>query len=87
MRKIDPSGTITTVAGTGAACSGAPCGDGGPPPAPSSRAANAVAVDTHGALLIADGTAGVRRMLGGGTITTLAPGTATGDVVSVAAER
>ena len=73
MRKIDPSGTITTVAGTGAACSTAPCGDGGPATSAQLAAANGIAVDTHGALLVADGTAGVRRVSAGGTITTLAP--------------
>ncbi len=60
------------------------CGDGAAATSAQLTAANAVAVDTHGALLIADGTAGVRRVSGGGIITTLAPGTATGDVVSVA---
>ncbi len=83
VRRIDPSGTITTVAGTGAACSTAPCGDGGPATGAQLAAANGIAVDTHGALLIADGAAGVRRVSSGGTITTLAPFSAAGDVVSV----
>jgi uncharacterized protein YjbI with pentapeptide repeats len=83
VRRIDPSGVITTVAGTGATCSGGGCGDGGAATSAQLAAANGVAIDTHGALLIADGTAGVRRVSGSGIITTLAPGTATDDVVSV----
>ena len=84
MRSIDPSGTITTVAGTGDQCSAAGCGDGGPARSAQLAAANAVAVDPLGVLLIADGTAGVRRVAVDGTISTVAPGTKTGDVVSVA---
>jgi len=83
VRRIDPTGTIRTVAGTGIPCAAPPCGDGGQATAASLTAANGVAVDTHGVLLIADGAAGVRRVGVDGTLTTLAPGTATGTVVSV----
>ncbi|MGY6217835.1 pentapeptide repeat-containing protein [Methylolobus aquaticus] len=83
VRRIDPTGTIRTVAGTGIPCPAPPCGDGGQATTASLTAANGVAVDTHGVLLIADGAAGVRRVGIDGTLTTLAPGTATGTVVSV----
>jgi hypothetical protein len=76
-------GGIATVAGTGVPCSAPPCGEGGAATQADLAAANGVAVDTHGVLLIADGMAGVRRVGTDGTITTLAPGSATGNVVSV----
>ena len=104
VRVIDPAGIINTVAGTGEQCSATPCqGDGVPATFARLAAASGVSVDTHGALLIADGTAGVRRVASDcgpnaenklctthcptfprcAMITTLAPGTATGNVVSV----
>jgi serine/threonine-protein kinase len=86
VRRIDPAGTITTVAGTGAVCSGAPCGDGGPATRAALAAAHAVVVDPQGVVLVADGSAGVRRVDVDGTITTLAPSTtATGQFVAVIA--
>jgi len=89
IRRIDPPGTkpapnITTVAGTGDPC-GTSCGDGGPATAAKLGAASGVWVDPLGVLLIADGLAGVRRVAVDGTITTLAPGSQTGDVRAVAA--
>ena len=104
VRVIDPSGIINTVVGTGEQCSATPCqGDGLPATFARLAAASGVSVDTHGAFLIADGTAGVRRVASDcgpnaenklctthcptfprcAMITTLAPGTATGNVVSV----
>jgi serine/threonine-protein kinase len=83
VRRIDPAGTISTVAGSGNTCTPPSCGDGGLATAASLMAANGVAIDTHGVLLIADGAAGVRRVGVDGTISTLAPGGATGTVVSV----
>ena len=83
VRVIDPDGIITTLAGTGLECPTIGCGDGGPAASAPLKAANGVAVDTRGVLLIADGFAGVRRVATDGTLTTLAPGTSTGTVVSV----
>ena len=83
VRVIDPSGIINTVVGTGEQCSATPCGDEGPATKGTLAAANGVSVDTHDVLLIADGTAGVRRVALDGTISTLARSMATGSVVSV----
>jgi uncharacterized protein YjbI with pentapeptide repeats len=83
LRVVAPSGVITTVAGSGAACP-TTCGDGGPATAAALTAANGVAVDTHGNLYIADGSAGLRRVSPLGVISTVAAGTATGTLVSVA---
>jgi uncharacterized protein YjbI with pentapeptide repeats len=83
VRAINPSGIITTVAGTGLQCPAIPCSEGVPATSAALYAANGVWVDPHGVLLIADGVAGVRRVATDGTITTL-PGTAvTYNVVSV----
>lgn len=78
-----PSTTISTVAGTGAACTASPCGDGGRAVEAQLTSPNDVAVDVSGLLYIADGPGGVRRVFRNGTIDTLAPGSATGDVVSM----
>ncbi len=73
VRKVDPSGVITTVAGTGVRCEGGLCGDGGPATAAQLAQPFGVTVDPHGVLLIADGFAGVRRVAVDGTISTLTP--------------
>jgi len=90
IRRIDPSGIITTVAGTGVACTAtAPdsCGDNGPAINATLAGANGVWVDTHGVLVIADGLRGVRRVSVDGLITTLAPaGTASNSSVQAVAE-
>lgn len=87
VRRVAPAGTtpstITTVAGTGAACTAAPCGDGGQAVEAQLTSPNDVAVDVSGLLYIADGPGGVRRVFRDGAIDTLAPGSATGDVVSI----
>jgi len=85
VRRINPSGVITTIAGTGARCGDPPCGDFGPATAASLAAANGIWVDTHGVLLIADGAGGVRRVAVDGLIATHAPGSSTGDVQAVTA--
>ena len=70
VRRIDPSGTITTVAGTGEPGYG---GDGGPAAAAELYSPDGVAVDAAGNLYIADtGNHRVRRVDPGGTITTVA---------------
>jgi sugar lactone lactonase YvrE len=51
VRRVDPSGTITTVAGSGAAGFG---GDGGPASAAQLNDASGLALDPSGGLLIAD---------------------------------
>jgi uncharacterized protein YjbI with pentapeptide repeats len=85
VRRIDPSGVITTIAGTGARCSAPPCGDLGPATGAALSAANGIWVDTNGVLLIADGAGGVRRVNMEGLIATHAPGSSTGDVQAVTA--
>ena len=74
VRKVDPSGVIRTVAGTGADCVNEPCGDGGPATTAQLSRPLGVAVDPYGVLLIADGPAGIRRVAADGTITTLTRG-------------
>jgi hypothetical protein len=76
IRKVDAvGGTITTVAGTGTACAtaGALCGDYGPATLANLNAPAAVVADPAGnGFLIADtGSNRVRRVSGGGTITTM----------------
>ncbi len=75
--------TIGTVAGTGVACTASPCGDGGPAVEAQLTSANDVATSVDGTLYIADGPGGIRRVYRDGTIGTVAPGSATGDVVSI----
>ena len=84
MRVVSPAGVITTLAGSGAACATASCGDGGAATAAALTAANGVAIDTHGNVFIADGTAGLRKVDPLGVLSTVAPGKATGTLVSVA---
>ena len=71
VRKVLPDGTIATVAGDGALCDAAGCGDGGP--AVDARLAGpvGVALDAQGALLIADSSC-VRRVDALGIIETVA---------------
>jgi uncharacterized protein (TIGR03437 family) len=70
IRKIAPDGTISTVAGTGAA---GYTGDGGPAVAAQLTTPSGVAVDAAGNLYIADSiNAVVRRVTAGGLITTIA---------------
>ncbi|MCM3882630.1 serine/threonine protein kinase, partial [Frankia sp. R82] len=70
VRRVGTDGTITTVAGTGAPGSS---GDGGPATHAQLRNPNGVAVDTTGALYIADQDNNrVRRVGTDGTITTVA---------------
>jgi sugar lactone lactonase YvrE len=70
VRRVDASGTITTVAGTGVR---GYSGDGGPATAARLRRPGAVAVDGSGRLYIADfGNNRVRRVDLSGRITTVA---------------
>jgi uncharacterized protein (TIGR03437 family) len=76
IRKMTPQGTITTVAGSGAAsCSGFGgfSGDGGPATAAQLNCPMAVAVDASGNLFIADSSNGrIRKVTPQGIITTVA---------------
>jgi sugar lactone lactonase YvrE len=70
VRRVDPSGTITTVAGTGVR---GYSGDGGAATAARLKRPGAVAVDGSGRLYIADfGNNRVRRVDAAGKITTVA---------------
>ena len=75
VRKVDPSGRITTFAGTGASCPGGtnPCGDGGPATSATFVAVEIVAEDSAGNVYISD-TFGskIRKVDGNGIITTVA---------------
>ena len=85
VRRIDPSGTITTVAGSGASCSTptAACGDGGQATAAALSDPSGVWASPSGELFIADGVRGIREVLPDGTITTIGPKPGSYDVVSV----
>ena len=70
IRRIDPSGTITTIAGTGEDGTG---GDGGPATAAQFMNITAMAIDSAGNLYIVDdGAQRVRRIDPSGIITTFA---------------
>ena len=70
IRKVDSTGTITTIAGTGERRFG---GDGGPAIQAQLDAPSGVAVDEAGNLYIADwSNARIRKVDGTGTITTIA---------------
>ena len=70
IRRVDPAGTIDTVAGNGQYDF---CGDGGPAIEACLHGAFGVAVDVSGALLIADGNDHrVRKVDAAGVITTVA---------------
>jgi uncharacterized protein (TIGR03437 family) len=71
IRKISPSGIITTVAGNGTCC--APPGDGGPATSAQLEGAGAVAVDAAGNVFIADSwNFRVRKVSPDGIINTVA---------------
>ena len=70
IRKVDPSGTITTMAGTGAFGS---TGDGGLATAATLEKPRSIAVDDAGDVYVADwGTNTVRKIDAAGVITTVA---------------
>jgi trimeric autotransporter adhesin len=74
IRKIAPSGTITRVAGTGAACGRPPsCGDGGLADTATLTNPAGLAIDRAGNLYIADaGDQEIRKLSKSGTITRVA---------------
>ena len=68
--RLTPSGTLSTVAGTGVPCaSPGVCGDGGPAIRARLCSPSGVAVDAVGNMYIADSCEGVRRVSPAGTIT------------------
>jgi NHL repeat-containing protein len=70
IRRIEPNGSIHTIAGTGAFSYG---GDGGPASAAAFRAPTGVAVDRHGRILVADSENDrIRRIDANGIIRTVA---------------
>src|SRR5207249_163334 len=72
VRKVDPAGIISTVAGNGTYAFG---GDGGPASAASLRRPRGVALNARGTLYIADSDNGVVRSVDtAGTISTVAGG-------------
>jgi hypothetical protein len=85
VRRVSPSGTITTVAGSGGLGMGGFSGDGGPATAARLDSVTDAVETPDGGLLIADsGNNRVRRVSPSGTITTIAgvggwPGAFSGD--------
>jgi trimeric autotransporter adhesin len=75
IRKIDGSGTISTVAGNGAFCGNTPCptGDGGPAIAAQLNSPEGVALDAAGNLYIADGFNNRVRKIAAGANGTIDP--------------
>ncbi|HSH23889.1 MAG TPA: right-handed parallel beta-helix repeat-containing protein, partial [Acidimicrobiales bacterium] len=69
VRKVDTSGVITTVAGTGV---GGHSGDGGPATSAQLTFPTAVAVQGYGNLFISNANSTIRRVDAGGTIDTVA---------------
>ena len=76
VRRIDPSGTITTIAGDGSACAvnNSGCGDGGPATKAKLAGPYGVWVSPAGRVFIADGSDGVREVQRDGTIVTAGAG-------------
>ncbi len=75
IRRVDPDGIVSTVAGTGAACvlATSPCGDGGPATSAQLNHPRGIGIDRAGNLFVADsGDNRVRRVAPDGTITTVA---------------
>ena len=70
VRRIDPSGTIVTIAGDGSACAvnKPDCGNGGPATRAKLEGPYGVWVDPVGDVYIADGSRGIREVRRDGTI-------------------
>jgi uncharacterized protein YjbI with pentapeptide repeats len=63
LRRIDPAGQISTVAGDGTACTGSgDCGESGAPEEAQLAGPYGVWVDPYGNVYIADGTRGIREV-------------------------
>jgi uncharacterized protein (TIGR03437 family) len=84
VRRVSPGGTITTVAGNGAASFS---GDGGPATAASLNQPGGLAVDSAGNLFIADRSNGRIRRVSAGVIATVAGGGTGFDGVTATAAR
>jgi sugar lactone lactonase YvrE len=74
VRKVSPGGTISRIAGTGAACSSPPaCGDSGPALSATLGAPDGVAVDQHANVYVADDLDNeIRKISSAGSITRIA---------------
>jgi sugar lactone lactonase YvrE len=95
IRKFTLGGSITRIAGTGAACASPPtCGDGGPATSATLGGPDGVAVDQHKNVYVADGgdnevrkinAAGtISRIAGNGTACSVAPGCGNGGAANAA---
>lgn len=72
IRRVEPDGTVDTIAGTGAAqCADSSCGDGGPAASAVLRKPGLIRADGSGNLYVADGPS-IRQIDTAGTITTVA---------------
>ena len=75
VRRITPSGAISTIAGTGSGCgdTSGPCGDGGPATSGQLNTPSGMAIDSAGNLYVAEQNGNkVRKFTPGGTISTVA---------------
>ncbi len=73
VRYVTSDGTIHAFAGTGTACSGSSCGDGGASTSAQLNAPNDVAVTSWGVYIADTGDAAIRKVpVGGGAIITVA---------------
>ncbi|MCM2269212.1 MAG: DNRLRE domain-containing protein, partial [Thermoanaerobaculia bacterium] len=71
IRRVSPTGTITTFAGNGANCAELGCGDGGLAVDAPLGAPRSVAIDRDGAVLIGDDAGCIRRVDRDGRISTI----------------
>ena len=85
VREVTAAGTISRIAGTGAACAAPPaCGDGGAATSAQLGGPDGVAVDVHGNVFIADANDHeVREVSPAGTISTIAGGLGRPEAVAV----
>jgi RHS repeat-associated protein len=71
IRRVTPTGTISTFAGSGATCDEIACGDGGPAAEARLSYPRSVAIDRDGSVLIGEDSGCIRRVDREGTISTI----------------